>query len=86
MVLVSSLNTLGAFCELIFYDFFRLETYTLRSGYSTVMEAEAINGRTNACPSSQTPICLVGLRPFLGAKHLVVGGNYLVLLASGSEI
>ena len=63
--------------------YFRLETYTLRSGYSTVMEAESINGRTNACPSSQTPICLVGLRPFLGAKHLVVGGNYLVLLASG---
>ena len=47
------------------------------------MEAEAINGRTNACQSSQTPICLVGLRPFLGAKYLVVGGNYLVLLASG---
>jgi hypothetical protein len=63
---------------------FRLETYTLRSGYSTVMEAEAINGRTNACPSSQTPICLVGLRPFLGAKYLEVGDNFLVLLASGT--
>ena len=59
-----------------------LETYTLRSGYHTVLEAENLNGRTNACPGdSDNPICLVGLRPFLGAKHLMVSGTHLVILA-----
>ena len=59
-----------------------LETYTLRSGYHTVMEAETLNDRTNACPGSDIPICLVGLRPFLGAKHLQVSGDHLVLLSA----
>ena len=40
-----------------------LETYTLRSGYYTVVEAERLDNRTNACPGgSDVPICLVGLR------------------------
>ena len=52
-----------------------LETYTLRSGYYTVLEAERLNHRTNACPGTDVPICLVGLRPFLGAKQLHVSGD-----------
>ena len=59
-----------------------LETYTLRSGYYTALEAERLNHRTNACPGTDVPICLVGLRPFLGAKQLHVSGDHLVLLSS----
>ena len=62
-----------------------METYTLRSGYLTVLEAENVNDETNACPDSDTPICLVGLRPFMAAKHLIVSGSHLVLLASAEQ-
>ena len=65
--------------------YYSLETYTLRSGYHTVLEAENVNDRTNACPDSDTPICLVGLRPFMAAKHLIVSGSHLVLLASAEQ-
>lgn len=62
-----------------------LETYTLRSGYSTVQEAETIDCRTRACPAGDTPICLVGLRPFLGTKLIVSSSHHLVLLASADQ-
>ena len=65
-----------------------LETYTLRAGYHTVREAEQIDGKTNALPPPSTPICLIGLRPFLGVRGLLLARNYLVLMsepASGEE-
>ena len=65
--------------------FLSLETYTLRSGYHTVQEAENLDEINNACPGSDTPICLVGLRPFMAAKHLIVSGSHLVLLASADQ-
>ena len=37
-----------------------LETYTLRSGYHTVREAQLIDDVTNTCPPNSTPICLIG--------------------------
>jgi hypothetical protein len=48
-----------------------LETYTLKSGGHTVMEAERLDGKTSACPAvdADSPICLVGLRPFPGARN-----------------
>merc|ERR1719209_1832330 len=49
-----------------------LETYTLRAGYHTVREAEQVDGRTNALPPPSTPICLIGLRPFLRVRSLHV--------------
>ncbi len=63
-----------------------LETYTLlKSGYHTTREAETLDDRRNACPGDgeedHNPICLVGLRPFLGAKHLVLAASHLVLLS-----
>ena len=72
---------------ILHYSFtrFRLETYTLRSGYHTVQEAENLNNTNNACPDSDNPICLVGLRPFIAAKHLLVSGSHLVLLASSEQ-
>ncbi len=71
-----------------------LESYTLKSGYSTILEAEKVDGLINACPpggggsegpdddeEEANPVCLVGLRPFLGAKHLLVSQSHLVLLS-----
>ena len=43
-----------------------LETYTLKTSHSTVLEAEAMDNRTKACPNTELNVCLVGLRPFLG--------------------
>ena len=65
-----------------------LETYTLRAGYHTVREAEQVDGKTNALPPPTTPICLIGLRPFLGVKELLLARKFLVLIsepASGEE-
>ncbi len=77
-----------------------LESYTLKSGYSTVREAEKLDGRTNACPPNgggrrhyhsgdedddDNPVCLVGLRPFLGAARLQVTQSHLVLLCRPDE-
>lgn len=59
-----------------------LETFTLRSGYHTVLEAENVNNKTCACPLTEdNPICLVGLRPFIGAKILKVSESRLAILA-----
>ena len=79
----NSLNIQKLFC--FTHIRFRLETYTLRSGYHTVQEAENINNINNACPDGDNPICLVGLRPFIAAKHLLVSGSHLVLLASSEQ-
>jgi hypothetical protein len=65
--------------------YFSLETYTLRSGYSTVMEAETLDNRTRACPQGDMPICLVGLRPFMGVKQLAASNNHLILLSTSAE-
>ena len=44
-----------------------------------------MNNVTNSCPDGDTPICLVGLRPFIGAKRLIVSGSHLVLLATAEQ-
>ena len=64
-----------------------LETYTLRSGYHTVREAECLDDRVNTAPPTSIPHCLIGLRPFLGVQRLLLGSSRLVLLAGpGSAV
>ena len=58
-----------------------LETYTLKSGYHTIREAETVEDRYNACPPVSTPLCLIGLRPFIGVRSLFLGISRLILLA-----
>lgn len=53
-----------------------LETYTLRSAHRSLVALQGV------CPPADDPICLIGLRPFLGARHLVSSGPHLVLLAT----
>ena len=68
-----------------------LETYTLKAaGAHTVKEAEKLDGRTNACPTNfasedESPICLVGLRPFLGARFVAASKRHVVLISQNSE-
>ena len=68
-----------------------LETYTLKSaGGHTVMEAERLDGKTNACPANcapedEFPICLVGLRPFPGARRVAASRRHLVLISQNAE-
>ncbi|XP_023724080.1 Hermansky-Pudlak syndrome 3 protein isoform X2 [Cryptotermes secundus] len=58
-----------------------LETYTLRTGHRFVAALGPANNLTSACPPVDDPVCLVGLRPFLGVEHLLMTDFHLVLLA-----
>ena len=62
-----------------------LETYTLKSGYHTVREAETLDDKYNACPPPSTPLCLIGLRPFIGVTQLLLGRTRLVLLGQQTQ-
>ncbi|XP_034238790.1 Hermansky-Pudlak syndrome 3 protein homolog [Thrips palmi] len=56
-----------------------LETYTLRSAHRSLAALQGV------CPPADDPICLIGLRPFLGARHLLASGPHLVLLATSES-
>nr|CAD7400072.1 unnamed protein product [Timema cristinae] len=58
-----------------------LETYTLKSGHRLATQMENVDNINMACPPCDDPVCLVGLRPFLGVKHLFITQSYLALLA-----
>ena len=62
-----------------------LETYTLKSGYHTIREAEVIDDKHNTCPPTSCPLVLIGLRPFIGVKNLLLGSSRLVLVAEPSQ-
>ena len=63
-----------------------LETYTLKTGQSTILEAEVLDHKSKTCPNgNMMPVCLVGLRPFLGVKEIVASSSYLVLLSMASS-
>ena len=63
-----------------------LETYTLKTGQSTILEAEVLDHKTKTCPNGDMmPVCLVGLRPFLGVQEIIASSSYLVLLSMASS-
>ena len=62
-----------------------LETYTLKTGHSTVLEAEVMDNRTKTCPVTEMPVCLVGLRPFIGVQNIVASNSHLVLLSKSNN-
>ncbi|XP_021913117.1 Hermansky-Pudlak syndrome 3 protein isoform X3 [Zootermopsis nevadensis] len=61
-----------------------LETYTLRAGHHFISALDPA-GNLTACPPADDPVCLVGLRPFLGVERLLLADSYLVLLACSEE-
>lgn len=67
-----------------------LETYTMRAGKNLLQRLEQhaglkISPKHTAYPSSEDPVCLIGLRPFFGVEHLLLTHKHLVLLASCSS-
>lgn len=58
-----------------------LESYTLRLSHHVAKTLNHIDNCKIACPSVSEPVCLIGLRPFLGMQNLLNAGSCLVLLA-----
>lgn len=64
-----------------------IETYTLRTGhkvFSSCFEYDLRDATDpiEACPRLEDPICLIGLRPFLGVRRLHCTDKTLVLMAT----
>ncbi|CAG9815124.1 unnamed protein product [Phaedon cochleariae] len=59
-----------------------LESYTLRHGHQMCRNFEVVDNVNVACPPVSDPICLVGLRPFLGVEQILLSENHMVLLAN----
>lgn len=57
-----------------------LETYTMRAAQHLMKQNE-----TETCPSSEDPICLVGLRPFVKVQKMCITGDFLTLFANNEE-
>nr|XP_034177945.1 uncharacterized protein LOC117603176 [Osmia lignaria]XP_034177946.1 uncharacterized protein LOC117603176 [Osmia lignaria] len=58
-----------------------LESYTLRISHHIARTLNNIDNIKITCPSVSEPVCLIGLRPFLGIQQLLHSKNYLILLA-----
>lgn len=60
-----------------------LESYTLRLSHH-IAKLSSSTDRTT-CPSPNEPVCLIGLRPFLGIQKLLHTRSYIVLLAKADS-
>lgn len=58
-----------------------LESYTIRLSHHIARTSNEPDNFRIICPSVSEPVCLIGLRPFLGIQHLLHTRSYLVLLA-----
>ncbi|XP_012261497.2 uncharacterized protein LOC105689218 [Athalia rosae] len=58
-----------------------LESYTLRVSHHIAKSLNYIDNYKISCPSISEPVCLIGLRPFLGMQNLLSSASCLVLLA-----
>ncbi|KAF3426523.1 hypothetical protein E2986_05895 [Frieseomelitta varia] len=62
-----------------------LESYTLRLSHHVARMSNDIENLRVTCPSISEPVCLIGLRPFLGIQQLLHSKNYLILLAKAEN-
>lgn len=62
-----------------------LESYTLRLSHYVAKMLNDIDQYKVTCPSISEPVCLIGLRPFLGIQKLLHTKSYLVLLAKADN-
>ena len=53
--------------------------------HSTVLEAEVMDNKTKTCPNAEMPVCLVGLRPFIGVQEIIASNSHLVLLSKADQ-
>lgn len=58
-----------------------LESYTMRLSHHVAKSLNYIDNYKISCPSVSEPVCLIGLRPFIGMQSLLFAGSSLVLLA-----
>ncbi|KAF6212978.1 hypothetical protein GE061_010691 [Apolygus lucorum] len=57
-----------------------LETYTTRAIHAIDEESEEL-----ACPPLEEPVCLVGLRPFIGVVDVLLTKSFIVIMSSSSD-
>lgn len=62
-----------------------LESYTLRLSHHVATTLSRVNDSKIICPSISEPVCLIGLRPFLGMQTLLHAKSYIVLLAKAEN-
>ena len=58
-----------------------LESYTLRLSHHISKMTSQLQNLKNICPDVSEPVCLIGLRPFLGVQKLINSDKNIVLLA-----
>ncbi|XP_011496672.1 PREDICTED: uncharacterized protein LOC105361260 [Ceratosolen solmsi marchali] len=62
-----------------------LESYTLRLPHYIAKTTTQSQSFKTICPDISEPICLIGLRPFLGVQKLLSSDKYIVLLAKAEN-
>lgn len=62
-----------------------LESYTLRLSHHVARTSNNLENLRVTCPNVSEPVCLIGLRPFLGIQKLLHSKNYLILLAKAEN-
>ena len=50
-----------------------------------MLEAEVMDNKTKTCPNAEMPVCLVGLRPFIGVQEIIASNSHLVLLSKADQ-
>ncbi|KZC15171.1 PREDICTED: uncharacterized protein LOC107193140 [Dufourea novaeangliae] len=62
-----------------------LESYTLRLSHHIARTSNNLDNLKITCPSVSEPVCLIGLRPFLGIQQVLHSKSYLILLAKAEN-
>ncbi|XP_076646391.1 BLOC-2 complex member HPS3 [Halictus rubicundus] len=62
-----------------------LESYTLRLSHHIARTSNNLENYKVTCPGVAEPVCLIGLRPFLGIQQLLHSKSYLILLAKADN-
>ncbi|XP_011143824.2 uncharacterized protein LOC105185768 [Harpegnathos saltator] len=62
-----------------------LESYTLRLSHHIAKLTSSADSTRTICPSLSEPVCLIGLRPFLGIQKLLHTKSYIILLAKADS-
>ena len=44
-----------------------------------------MDNKTKTCPNAEMPVCLVGLRPFIGVQEIIASNSHLVLLSKATN-
>lgn len=62
-----------------------LESYTLRLPHYVAKTTSQLQNLKAICPDVSEPVCLIGLRPFLGVQKLFNSDNSIVLLSKAEN-